>query len=81
MRIEIMLFGEEARAAGANTLAVDLDAPATCGSLREAMRDQSPALGPSLGWARLAVNGRYADDDTPIDQTDELALIGLVSGG
>ncbi|MBZ0172893.1 MAG: MoaD/ThiS family protein [Phycisphaerales bacterium] len=81
MRIEIRLFGEEARAAGANTLAVDLDAPATCGSLRDAMRTQAPVLASSLGWARLTVNGRYADDKTPIEETDEIALIGLVSGG
>ncbi|USN99626.1 MAG: MoaD/ThiS family protein [Phycisphaeraceae bacterium] len=81
MRIEIRIFGAEARAAGADALAVDLDGPATCGSLREAMRERSPALAPALGWARFAVNGRYADDETEIGETDEVALIGLVGGG
>lgn len=81
MRIEVKLFGAEARLLGADTLAVDLDAPATCGELRDAMRAVAPALASSLGWARFAVNGRYADDATTIDAGDELALIGLVSGG
>lgn len=81
MRVEVKLFGAEAHAVGGDCVVVDLDAPATCGDLRGAMRAVAPALASSLGWARFAVNGRYADDSTPIAEGDELALIGLVSGG
>ncbi len=81
MRVEVKLFGAEARLFGAESLSVDLDAPATCGDLRDAMRAVAPVLASSLGWARFAVNGRYADDAAPVEEGDELALIGLVSGG
>lgn len=81
MRISVKLFGAEALAAGAAEAVIDLDMPATCAELRKAMRAQAPALAASLDWARFAVNGRYASDDEPIGPGDELALIGLVSGG
>jgi len=35
----------------------------------------------SAKGCRLAVNHAFAGDDTPIRESDEVALIGLVSGG
>lgn len=81
MQVEVKLFGAEATAAGSSCAAIELDCPATCRSLRSAMRAQTPALASALEWARFAVNGRFASDDTIFDAGDELALIGMVSGG
>lgn len=81
MQVEVRLFGPEATVAGTDRAVVELDLPATCGALRRAMRAQTPALASSLDWARFAVNGRFATDETTFDAADELALIGMVSGG
>lgn len=81
MLVEVKLFGAEAAAAEASCATVHLDTPATCASLRSAMREQTPALASALDWARFAVNGRFATDETSISAGDELALIGLVGGG
>ena len=48
-------------------------------SLREYLRDKHPGI-PWSGIA-VAVNHQYAEDDAPLSQGDEVALIPPVSGG
>lgn len=81
MRVEVKLFGPEARAVGADAVGVELDTPATCGDLRKSLTASVPSLVPSLASARFARNGRFAADDEPVAPGDELAIIGLVGGG
>lgn len=82
MRIEVLLFGPEAAAAERNRLAVELsDDEPTCARLRDAIIAAEPVLVSSLRTARLAVNHRFADDAQRIGPDDEIALIGMVSGG
>lgn len=81
MRVRVLLFGNEARAVGQGQVDIALDGEPTCASLRRAMLSQFPALGPSLGAARFAVNHEFADDSRPLREGEEVALIGMVSGG
>jgi len=60
---------------------LDLPPPATCHALRERLAAAFPALRPHLSSARFAINSRFAAPDQPINPADEIALIGLVSGG
>jgi molybdopterin converting factor subunit 1 len=48
-------------------------------SLREYLRKKHP----EIAWSGIAVavNKRYAEDDSPLTQGDEIALIPPVSGG
>jgi molybdopterin synthase sulfur carrier subunit len=48
-------------------------------SLREYLRDKHPEI--SWSGIAVAVNKRYAEDDAPLCQGDEVALIPPVSGG
>jgi molybdopterin converting factor small subunit len=81
MRIAVLLFGPEAAAVGRDCVEVEAPAAATCGDLRELLAAHHPALRRSLGAARFAVNSEFAPADRAIRPGDEVALIGLVSGG
>ncbi len=53
----------------------------TAGQLMDQLCERYPALTAYRGITRLAVNGRYAEDDTPVADGDEVALIPPVAGG
>lgn len=81
MRIRIRLFGPAAQAAGAQSLVVEVDEPLTCGRLVDAISSQHPALRRLVEFGRLAVNSTYGVASTPVSESDEVALISMVSGG
>lgn len=81
MTVRVRLFGPEAKAVGESELTLDLPAGASCADLRTEIRNQHPSLNGSLDHARFAVNSEFSDDSQVITENDEIALIGLVSGG
>ena len=94
MEVTVKLFGAEAEAVGEASVVVQVAGGAgngadgvdgadgaDCAAVRSALAAACPALEPLLSHARFAVNSSYATDDTVIMPGDEVALIGLVSGG
>jgi molybdopterin converting factor small subunit len=81
MRVSVLLFGPEAAAAGSARVEVEAPAGSTCADLREMLAARCPALRPHLPAARFAVNAEFAEPQAIITPADEVALIGLVSGG
>ena len=82
MECTVKLFGPLAQAAQCHELKLQLDgSDATLADLRTRLAAQAPALAPYLPSCRFAVNHRYAADTDPVHPHDEIALIGLVSGG
>lgn len=81
MIVRVLLFGPQADLAGTREVSVELAAGATCAELREALRLEVPALAASLTASALAINHAYADEVQAIREVDEIALIGMVSGG
>jgi molybdopterin converting factor small subunit len=74
-KVTVRLFGPLARTAGNDRLEVTLPhAQPRCG-------DVLGALPPYLAGHRLAVNHEYVSHDTVLQPDDEVALIGMVSGG
>ncbi len=77
MKVKVLLFGAEERSVGRSSVDVDVvDAPRA--------RDVLKALvqrWPELKRARLAVNHAFVAGDKKISAKDEVALIGMVSGG
>ena len=81
MEITVRLFGPEAEAVGCPQVTVGVGGAPTCRELREALADRHPALAPRLATCRFAVNHTFVGDEHPVAGDDEVALIGLVSGG
>lgn len=81
MNVRVRLFGAEAAAAGCDSIAVDVDEPATCRAVVESLGRACPPLAPLLPGVRVALNSEFAPPERPVRPDDEVALIGLVSGG
>ena len=78
---EVLLFGPAREAAGNARVQVRVDGPATAGLVLAALERAHPALAPLLPQARVAVNRRYVDADSPVAPGDEIAVIPPVGGG
>ena len=81
MRVCVLLFGAEAAAVGRDRVEVETASAPSAADLRELLAARVPALRPHLGAARFAVNHVFAAPERKIAEGDEVALIGLVSGG
>ena len=81
MEVRVLLFGPEADAMQSRFAVVEVEHPVTCDALRRALEESHPALGPFLPAARFAINSEFAGADSLIKAGDEVALIGMVSGG
>lgn len=75
----VKAFGITKDILGGRETALESDVK-TVASLRAQLQDQYPALR-NLRSLMIAVNNQYAEDDTEISETDEIALIPPVSGG
>lgn len=80
MQFRVLLFGPAATAAGTGQITLESPAPLTARATLERLAEV-PALRPLLTGARLAVNHAFVAPDHPVRESDELALIALVSGG
>ena len=81
MRVRVLLFGPEAAAAGRAFVDAEAATGATALDIKAAVARACPALAGLLGAARLAVNAEFVPEDRVVGPADEVALIGLVSGG
>lgn len=82
MIVRVRLFGPQAQLSGASVIDVEVQqAEATSDAVLSAIGQQCEPLAASLGASRLAVNHEFATAEQPITPDDEVALIGMVSGG
>ena len=82
MTITIHLFGPLRATAGRREVAIQIgDGRTTCGDLRLRLAQSEAALAAMLPACRFAVNHQFAAEDQEIDEGDEIALIGMTSGG
>lgn len=82
MRITVRLFGPQAAAANRRQVDVAVDgATVCCNALRGALGRACPSIAKTLAGSRFAVNHQLVCDQHVIRAGDEVALIGMVSGG
>ena len=81
MNIEVKIFGPQARLAQRSSIRIALEPAATCEALRAKLAEAEPELAPSLPRSRFAINHEFAAESQAIREGDEVALIGMVSGG
>lgn len=81
-QVTVKLFGPQAKLVGRPAVTLTLAAPQpTCDEVRQALAAAEPALASSLPSSRFAVNHEYVGDDHLVEHDDEVALIGMISGG
>jgi len=80
MKITLRAFGIAKEICGGSTLELELPEQATAGQLKQLLVEQYPRLG-GLTSFLLGVNQEFAEPDTRISPSDELAIIPPVSGG
>ena len=80
-RITVKLFGPQAREAAAHELLLSFKAPPSCAEVLGAIGEVCPAISPSLAVSRIAINQSFASASAIVQESDEVALIGLVAGG
>ncbi|MGQ0628624.1 MAG: MoaD/ThiS family protein [Phycisphaerales bacterium] len=81
MVLSVLLFGPERAALGRSRVEVTVSEGAGPAEILRALAEQAPALAPLLRSGRIAINGAFAPPDARAAPGDEVALIGLVSGG
>ena len=81
MKVRVKLFAVAKELAGCDELSVVLPDVATIRDLRGAIVIVAPALARIVPHALWAVGADYANDDTPLNEQSEVALIPPVSGG
>ncbi len=78
----IKLFGPEAATANSRQISISLSSPnPTVTDLLLAIQSEHANLKIDPTHHRIAVNHEFADPNQPVRPTDEIALIGAVSGG
>lgn len=81
MKVNVRLFAVARQWAKAETVELDLSANPNIAELRKSLLSQLPQLEKFGSQLRFAVNSEYADDETQIPLTAEIACIPPVSGG
>jgi len=81
LEFEIRLFATLKDRAGQGSVRVSVAEPATMQMVLDALAVAYPVLAPSLGTTLISVNKAFADLETAVTETDEIALFPPVSGG
>jgi molybdopterin converting factor small subunit len=81
LNLDVRLFGPQAVLAGRRVVAVRVPNPATAADVLAALGRAEPTLAESVRRSRLAVNHEFVDAADAVAAGDEVALIGMVSGG
>lgn len=80
MNYTIKLFGITREIVGANQQVIESDSPLSVAALLVLLKEQYPPL-KNIRSLLVAVNSEYANPETMIDFSAEIALIPPVSGG
>jgi molybdopterin converting factor subunit 1 len=81
IRITALLFGQAREMAGASSLDVEVDEPATVESAFAVLKALHPKLAGMERSLLFAVNEEYAAGSQPLAEGDRLAILPPVSGG
>lgn len=82
MKLKLLVFAGLAEQLGGSAIDVDIAADKlTTAQLKSHLIEQFPQAAPVLAQSYIAVNQAYAEEETPISERDEVAIIPPVSGG
>lgn len=79
--VRLVAFAAARDLIGAGRAELPLSAPCSAAELWAVLVHHYPVLAPYRATIRLAVNGRWAEDEARVGLGDEVALLPPVSGG
>ncbi|MBB3209653.1 molybdopterin converting factor small subunit [Rhodopirellula rubra] len=80
--LQVLVFGPQARTVGTDRMKLGKTKfPITADALMSRIVETYPNLSSSIGVSRLAVNHEFVESNSLINAQDEVALVGLISGG
>ena len=81
-RLTVKLFGPQALEAGAREVDLHLaEGGVTVTELRRLLAESQPAIAATLPGSRIAINHEFAGENDVVRPGDEVAVIGMLSGG
>ncbi|PQO29727.1 MoaD/ThiS family protein [Bremerella cremea] len=81
MNVRVKLFALTQDLAGTDEVLLELTPPVTIATVRAALAEARPTLGPILPSCAFAVDNEYATDSTTVNDQAEIACLPPVSGG
>ena len=81
MKVDVKLFARARDVAGAETVSVEVPDSANVVDLRAALVLKFPEMESLVPSLLVAVGNEYADDETTLDASKEIACFPPVSGG
>ena len=79
--VRLLWFSVLAEHRGTREERISLPAGTTANDLQRTLAADFPKLAEYDGQVRLALNQEFADEDTPLQDGDEIAFLTPVSGG
>jgi len=79
--VTVRLFAVFRERLGQSSLRITVEPEATVAAVWSGVMDARPDLEPLRSVTRFAVNGTYADPETPVHEGDEVAFLPPMSGG
>lgn len=81
MKIDVQLFARARDIAGVSHIKLEVPEPGRVGELKNALGQRFPELSPLIPALLVAVDMNYADDQTLLDPSSQVACFPPVSGG
>ena len=81
MKLKIHAFASIRDSLGSAVVELDLEDNATVGDLKTVLSEKHPELAPLISRSAVSVDLQYANDETGLKESNEIALIPPVSGG
>ncbi len=81
MRVTVRFFARLRELAGAETVSIEVTAPATVSTVWQAVTQAAPDLVPFERAISCAINAEFSRMSHPVSEGDDVAFLPPVSGG
>ena len=81
MKVKLLFFASLKDIAGRRDLEMELDDASTLQQVTEKLASLYPGIGRMQSSVRIAINQEFADEDSSLNNGDEIAFLPPMSGG
>ena len=81
MKVKLLFFASLKDIAGRRELEMELDDASTLQQVTEKLASLYPEIGLMQNSVRIAINQEFADEDSSLNNGDEIAFLPPMSGG